>query len=933
MWLKSNKTSESNNRKVFETLLKQYEAIFQNTEDAIFLIEVENEQDFKFLQTNKSHQERTGITLEMINNKTPKELLGNELGDLIESNYRRCVKERKKIEYIESLSLPAGLRTWKTTLTPVFDENNKVIYIVGISYDITEQEKYITELKRTNQKLNAILETSPDGIAIIDLLGNFRFASEKIMEMLGIPHKNPDMIIGHNIKEFISQTNYDQLISNLSVLIHKGSFDRPHVYEYPGPDGTIRFAEVKYKVLKEFEGQSESILIISRDITDRILIEKEKEKSKKIYQTLFDTAPTGILLLNEDGIIIDANNAFALYLGYSKNEIIGKHCQNICKEDEENHISRNIERIKNGENLVHEVQHTKPDGSIVHFLLNERLIEISDDQKAILSISNNITELRDKEKKLKESELLFRTIADYSFDWIFLIDSTVSIKYMSPSVEKITGYNQSDFENNPMLFIEIIHPDDRSQYLTKHKIENNNYDFASDPETLEFRIITKDGKIKHISHSCTPIYDEEGNFYGRRVTNRDITPIIQKNLEVNFEKQRLESIIDGTKFGTWEWNIKTNEVNVNHYWAEMLGYKIDELYPITIDTFNKLIHPDDKEIVYNLIEQHINNDLELFEVEIRMRHKNGHWVWIWDKGKLISRDSEGEPEWLSGIHIDITAQKNFQEEIEKNLIDLQETRSFLEESLYERNQLIEELSETKEKLERINTEKDKFFSIIAHDLRSPLSSFMALTRLMSEEYNSFDETELREIILEMRNTSENVYKLLENLLEWSRLQRGVMKFEPEPLDLFYLIEQNIALQKEAANLKNIKLTNLVDKKAHIESDVTMLNTIIRNLLSNAIKFTPRQGDIKIGTLPNTKGNKLVIYIQDSGIGIPKEDIEKIFNIQHKVNRPGTEGEPSSGLGLLLCKEFVEKHGGQIWVESEIGKGSTFYFTMKKANSN
>lgn len=933
MWFKNSKSSESNNMNNFKIQLRQYEAIFNTTEDAIFLIQVIEERDFKFIQTNKSHQIKTGITPEMINDKTPKELLGNEIGDLIENNYRKCVQAKKRIEYVESLSLPAGLRTWKTTLTPVFDDNDKIVFIVGIAYDITEQENFIKELKKANEKLNAILETSPDGICIIDLLGNFKFASEKILEMLGIKRDRMDLVIGKNIKEFISQNTYEQLKSNISVLINKGSFHKPNIYEFADKNGGIRYAEVQSKVLKGYEGQADSILIIARDITERRLTEIEKEKSRRIYQILFETSPSGILLLSEEGIIIDANSAFLKISGYKKEELINKHCSILSKENDENPISDNIKRIINGEHLIHEVTNIRRDGSIVHLLLNESLIELVDGQKAILSISNDITEFKKKDLMLKESELLFRTIADYSFDWTYLIDDTPSIKYMSPSVERITGFRQKEFENDLMLFLNIIHPDDRELYISKHKIENNSYDFPSDPETLEYRIITKDGKTKYISHSCAPIYDSEGKFFGRRVTNRDITPLIQKNLEIEFDKKRLENIIDGTQVGTWEWNIQTDELHINSYWASILGYTLEELEPITIETFNNLVHPTDKEMVYELIEQHLKGEIDLLEVEIRMKHKNGKWVWIWDKGKLITKDSEGNPEWMIGLNIDITKQKEFEDELRDTLFDLQETRRILEDSLFERNELIEELSVTKEKLEKINYEKDKFFSIIAHDLRSPLSSFAGLTKLIVEDYDTFSDEELREMIVEMRNSSSNVYKLLENLLEWSRLQRGVMKFEPEPLDLTYLIDQNIALQKETANLKNIKLINLVDKECYIEADVTMLNTIFRNLLSNAIKFTPRNGEIKIGTLANTEGHQTVIYVQDSGIGIAKEDIEKIFHIEHKVNRLGTEGEPSSGLGLLLCKEFIEKHDGKIWIESELNKGSTFYFTMKKVNRN
>jgi len=931
MWFQKNNPAQSTTDKQIQTLLKQYETIFKNTEDAIFLIKVVDEKDFIFIQTNKSHQERTGITPEMIVNKTPYELLGKDLGDIVANNYRRCVNERKRVEYTEKLNLPAGTKTWRTTLTPVFDENNKIIYIVGISYDITEQENYLIQLRKINEKLNAILETSPNGIAIIDIVGKILFASDQIAEMLGFNKRDAKSLKGKNIRDFISEKSAEQFKTNLSILLQKGSFDKPNVYEFLDKNKHIRFAEVKSKLLKGPEGQVESILVIARDITDRLAIEKEKEKSQTKYQILFENSPSGILLIGEDGTILDANTAFLKLSGFRKDELVGKHCSTLSKEDTNNPIKDNISRIIDGEHLVHEVTNIRKDGSKIHLLLNEQAIELDNGQKVILSISSDITELKEKERQLKDSELLFRTIADYSFDWIYLIDMDFSIKYMSPSVERVTGYTKKDFEDDIMLFLNIIHPEDREHFLSKHQIdENNNYDFSSEPIILEYRILTKDGNIKYISHSCAPIFDNDGNFFGRRATNRDITQLVRQREEFKIEKEKLENLIDGIKVGTWEWEIKTGKLKVNNYWASILGYSLEELEPITLETFNSLTHPHDLEQVYSQVDLHFNGKIDLLELEIRMRHKDGRWIWIWDRGKLIKRDKDGNPELMIGVHIDISKQKEFEEEIKKTLFDLQETRKILEESLFERNELIEDLTQTKEKLEKINSEKDKFFSIIAHDLRSPLSSFVGLTKILSEELGNFEQDELQEMLVELRNSSSNVYKLLENLLEWSRLQRGVIKFEPESVDLAYFIDQNIALLKEAANLKNIKLSNLIDRKCYIEADPTMLNTIMRNLLSNAIKFTPRNGEVKIGAYPSEDGNYAVIYVQDTGIGIEKENIDKIFSIEHKVNRPGTEGEPSSGLGLLLCKEFIEKHQGKIWVESEVGKGTTFYFTMKKS---
>lgn len=931
MWFQKRNPKKTEYELKLEELLQQYSAIFDNTEDAIFLIRVIDEKDFMFVRTNKSHQIKTGITPEMINDKTPEELLGKELGDIVTSNYRRCVKERKRIEYIETLDLPAGTRTWRTTLTPVF-EDDKITFIVGIAYDITESENYVRELRRTNRKLNAILETSPDGIAIVDHLGNFKFASERIAEMLGFNKKDTSKLIGRNIREFIKPETYEKLKNNITYILQHGSFEKPNVYEFVRADGQIRYGETNSKLLIGDDNQIEGILVTARDITERIKIEKEKENISKTYQVLFESSPSGILLLDESGNIIDANSKFLSMVQYEKKDIIGKHCSILSKETNKNPISENIKRILNGENLVHEITNYRKDGTPVEVLLNERAIELPDGKKAILSISTDITELKEKEKRIQESELMFRTIADHSHDWIYLVGQDLTIKYMSPSVEKITGYTVDEFKNNMKLFIDIIHPDDKETFLTRHKIQNDQYNFESDPDSFEFRIITKDGNIKYLSHICFPIYDQEGKFFGRRVTNRDITEIISQKEKIDYQLNKLRQIIDGTKVGTWEWDLDSGIAEINKYFANMIGYELDELVPFDVAKFQELLHPDDFEQWEYGLQRHLEGRSHIFEATIRLKHKDGSWVWVQDMGKVLERGPSGEPKKIIGIHLDITPIKEYEEEVRNTLFDMQETRRDLEESLFERNLLIEELTQTKDSLEKANSEKDKFFSIIAHDLRSPLSAFMGLTKLIVEDFDMLEPDDIKDMVNEMQKSSSSVFKLLENLLEWSRLQRGVMKFEPEDLDLGYVIDQNLSLQEEAAKIKNIELINEVKNKCIVFADPTMLNTIFRNLVSNAIKFTPRNGKVWVGALPNPNIEKQVtIFVRDSGIGIPEHMIDKLFDITQKTSRPGTEGEASSGLGLLLCKEFVEKHNGKIWVESQEGKGTTFYFTLQ-ANS-
>lgn len=259
-----------------------------------------------------------------------------------------------------------------------------------------------------------------------------------------------------------------------------------------------------------------------------------------------------------------------------------------------------------------------------------------------------------------------------------------------------------------------------------------------------------------------------------------------------------------------------------------------------------------------------------------------------------------------------------------------EKTSNIVKDITERTKREEDIKQKNKELAELNSTKDKFFSIIAHDLKSPFSGFLGLTKIMAEEAQDLTLKEMQKFSHSMQTSASNLYKLLENLLEWSRMQRGLTKFNPEILLIASIINQNLSDDREFASIKNIELISNVTNDVEIKADKQMFNTIIRNLLSNAIKFTPKNGKIEIGSCGNIIDDNLIcFFVKDNGIGMDDDTINKLFRIDTKVSRLGTEGEPSTGLGLLLCKEFVEKHGGNIWAESEVGKGSTFYFTIPK----
>ena len=276
--------------------------------------------------------------------------------------------------------------------------------------------------------------------------------------------------------------------------------------------------------------------------------------------------------------------------------------------------------------------------------------------------------------------------------------------------------------------------------------------------------------------------------------------------------------------------------------------------------------------------------------------------------------------------------------VQERTNELSEVNTQLEEQQAELEVRQEELSVHAELLEDMNNElnvsnstKDKFFSIIAHDLRNPFNLILGFSDLVIEKIESGEYEKSLSLAQVLHQTSTRAYELLENLLTWSRSQSGAIQFNPEILNIRNLIDYNIILLSESANIKGIKLSSGLNEDLIVYADNNMLLTILRNLITNAIKFS-RKGD-SITVDVKVSKNRIVVSVSDTGVGIKDEIISKLFKVEESVKTEGTAKEPGTGLGLILCKEFVEKNNGEIWVESSVGKGSCFYFTLPEGNGN
>jgi len=312
-------------------------------------------------------------------------------------------------------------------------------------------------------------------------------------------------------------------------------------------------------------------------------------------------------------------------------------------------------------------------------------------------------------------------------------------------------------------------------------------------------------------------------------------------------------------------------------------------------------YPKDLANKYYWNEQQIISTGEpLISIEEQSLDEKGEIIYL-STTKIPLRDNKGKITGLVGIGRDITSRKKAEEQ----------------------------LAEHAKQLQRLNFTKDKFFSIIAHDLRNPFHSILGFTELMAKNWGGFDDEKKQEFNGLVYESAQYAHNLLENLLQWSRTQTDRIKFSPSRLSLSKTISDTMNVFNSTLVKKGLTFSSDVSKEIYVSADKNMLETVIRNLLNNAIKFTAAGGNITVSA--KDAGNFISLSINDTGVGIKPEDIPKLFQFDEFHTTAGTAGEPGTGLGLIICHEFIKRHGGEITVKSELGKGSSFSFTLPKTD--
>jgi PAS domain S-box-containing protein len=489
-----------------------------------------------------------------------------------------------------------------------------------------------------------------------------------------------------------------------------------------------------------------------------------------------------------------------------------------------------------------------------------------------------ILEQKKTEDQVRQSEEKYRLLVENQNDIVMEFDKNRNLLYTSPNFIKIFGKQEANDDNT--IPMPEVHPEDIESTYDELKKLN------TPPHTCKVihRAMTNEG-WRWYSWSNKAITNYKGDIEYIIGVGRDITE--RKKAEINLElsEKKYRNLVENSMVGVIQSDINLSITFANNAALKMLGANsTEDVTSLKLDSFIK--NKSDKEKITKIVKT--QGHIENFEITIFTLDNIERYLLI----SLV----------LSSEQIDAT------------LIDITE-RKLAEKEIQHKN----------EQLYQSNAEKDKFFSIIAHDLRSPFNSFLGLTHIMAEEIHTMTLEQLQKIAISLCKSANNVNNLLENLLNWSRSKRNLIPFEPE----YHYVKNFFSHCSDScidnAKNKNISIEINFPSNFKVYADKYMLETALRNIISNAIKFSESGDKVTVDVSKNE--DDVVFKITDNGIGMSKKIRENLFKVDVNTTRKGTGGEPSTGLGLLLCKEFIEKHNGKIWVESAEGKGSTFYVSL------
>jgi len=755
---------------------------------------------------------------------------------------------------------------------PIFI-NGKLTGAVVTFFDISERKLAEQALKDSEERWKFALEGAGDGVWDWNIEQNRVFFSKQWKGMLGYI----DSEIHNDFEEWQKRVHPDDLQNSLEKVKKHLKGETPlysNTHRLLCKDGSYKWILARAKII-EYDSIRNPIRMIGThtDLSERIKIEEALKESEAKLSAILRTQPDILSIYNLDGVCLD------FYAPSSTTQIIrsgiyiGKKIQDVLPSVlVEKFIPAFSQAIESKKMQFFEYSLFEADG--LHYY-EVRLINFDTDK--ILSIVRDITNRKNAEDQIEQTRNNYESFFNTIDDFLFVLDESGNIIHINNTVIRRLEYSPEELFGKSVLF---VHPEERRAEAGQTVADM----LAGTASFCPVPLVSKSGEYIDVETRVTKgIWNGKPALYG---VTKDISKI--KLSEEKFSKafHSNGALMALSSIGTGRF------IDVNESFLLLLGYKKDEV----IGKNSADLHIFAESTSRNMVIEFLQTQNSKRDIEVELQTKKGERkIGLFSAEKIYI----GHDLCLLTTMIDVTYRKEAEAIITKQNLELQ----------------------------KINIDKDRFISILAHDLRSPFNAILGFSDILINNVRIYDVDKIEQLLLIIYRASKQTFNLLNELLTWAKSQAGKLPFEQQTLNVANVCDDIVENLQIVAEAKNIKIYHDINANIRVYADNNMLHTILRNLVSNAIKFTNVGGQIIL--YAEQTDSEVVITVSDNGVGIAPEMFTKLFNISEVHTTTGTADETGTGLGLLLCKEFVEKHNSKIWVESELGKGSDFKFTMPK----
>lgn len=552
-----------------------------------------------------------------------------------------------------------------------------------------------------------------------------------------------------------------------------------------------------------------------------------------------------------------------------------------------------LEQALHNAGAFNQVFKIKDKGEKIRYIASDGRADIDEygNVVSIIGLNRDVTQEKTAEKNLWEERNLFVAGPTVVLKWEPKDNWPVS--YVSPNVKNVLGYTRDELLSGRILYNDILHHED----LNRVKEELQRYiDEGIDFFEQKYRIIKKNGVVIWIYDFTTLVRDEKKNITGINGYIIDVSKSKEDEEKIRVSQERLDLTLKATNSGLWDWNLKTGSIYINNRFAEIIGYSIDELLPMTRKKWEGLCHEDDLAASEKNRKIHFKGKSPFYDCDMRIQHKNGSWIWINDRGMVVQRDEKGEPLRAAGIHMDISERKSLEQGLEK----------------------------ARDEADVANRSKSEFLANMSHEIRTPLNAVIGFSSLLKEIIADERQANYLDSI---NRSAKSLLVLINDILDLSKIESGRIDLSLEPVNLRVIINEVMDIFSISSSKKGLKLNCEIDENVPggFYLDEIRFRQILVNIVGNGVKFTHR-GGVKIFVSYSSKGGgtgDLLISIADTGIGVAKEYREEIFESFRQKESDMAKEYGGTGLGLAIGKRLANLMDGEIFLESEEGAGSKF----------